>query len=212
MTELSLTPENTLPEGGLAGCFLARVWRPASGETPAGPSPVLVGDDGVHDLAHLAPTLSGLLALDDPAAAVTAGPGERLGGVAEILANTAADGRDPGRPWFLAPTDLQALKACGVTFVRSMLERVIEEQAKGDPEQAVDIRRAIGDQIGQSLADVKPGSAEAARIKEVLSARGLWSQYLEVGIGPDAEVFTKAQPMAAVGSGAEVGIHPGSSW
>jgi fumarylacetoacetate (FAA) hydrolase family protein len=152
------------------------------------------------------------LAVDNPAAAAQGGKGVRLGDVEALLANGAHDGQDPEQPYFLAPADLQALKACGVTFVSSMLERVIEEQAKGDPDKAAEIRDAIGAEIGQSLADITPGSEEAARVKKVLEKRGLWSQYLEVGIGPDAEVFTKSQPMAAVGIGAEIGIHPNSTW
>src|SRR5690606_33068955 len=161
---------------------------------------------------RLAPTVSMLLELDDPAAALARADGPRLGSAAELLANSAHDRCDPARPHFLAPCDLQALKACGVTFVRSMLERVIEEKAKGDPEAAAEIRRAIAAEVGASLREVKPGSPEAMRVKAVLQERGLWSQYLEVGIGPDAEVFTKAQPMAAVGSGAEIGVRPDSTW
>jgi fumarylacetoacetate (FAA) hydrolase family protein len=112
----------------------------------------------------------------------------------------------------LAPCDLQAIKASGVTFVSSMLERVIEEQARGDPAKAESIRKAIVGVIGDDLASVRPGSPEAARLKDVLIAQGAWSQYLEVGIGPDAEIFTKSQPMSAVGIGAEIGIHPKSEW
>ena len=213
MDNLTLTVANSLPQEGLAGCFVGRAWLPGSG---GGPTPVLVADDGVFDLSALSPTLAGILAMDDPAAAVRgarqAGAGARLGDTAAILANSAHHIRNSGMPYFLAPADLQALKACGVTFVRSMLERVIEEQAKGDPDQAAEIRGLIADDIGASLADVVPGSDEAARIKAVLTERGLWSQYLEVGIGPDAEVFTKAQPMSAVGTGAEIGIHPNSTW
>src|SRR5690606_27366505 len=41
---------------------------------------------------------------------------------------------------------------------------------------------------------------------------GVWSQYLEVAIGKDAEIFTKTQPMASVGFGAQIGIHPESHW
>ncbi|MBT4687293.1 MAG: fumarylacetoacetate hydrolase family protein [Rhodospirillaceae bacterium] len=219
MSTLSITAANTLPAGGLQGCFVGRIWLPMrSGGTPgakgakAGPTPVLVADDGVYDLSATSPTLSGLLAMDDPAAAARDGKGEKLGEVTAVLANSAYQDQDQDQPYFLAPSDLQALKACGVTFVRSMLERVIEEQAKGDPDQATEIRKAITAEIGQSLADVVPGSDEAARIKAVLTERGLWSQYLEVGIGPDAEVFTKSQPMAAVGTGAEIGIHPKSTW
>ena len=198
-----------LPRDGTAGTLVGRLWVPGD---PAGPSPVWMRDDGVYDLSGVAPTLSMILALPDSVAAIRASRGARLVGLDEAIANSHADKRDPSAPYFLAPSDLQALKACGVTFVRSMLERVIEEQAKGDPQAAADIRRAIGDEIGASLRDIVPGSDEAARVKALLQERGLWSQYLEVGIGPDAEVFTKAQPMAAVGIGAEIGIHPVSAW
>ena len=112
----------------------------------------------------------------------------------------------------LAPCDLQAIKACGVTFARSMVERVIEERAAGNPALAAEIRTRLAGAIGDSLRDLLPGSAKAAEVKALLQAEGLWSQYLEVGIGPDAEVFTKAQPMAAVGYGASVGLHPISKW
>ncbi len=212
MTLLQLEPSDILPEDGLAGCLLGRAWVPGESRETAGPSPVLINQGGVFDLAHEAPTLSLLLGSDGPVATAQGKAGVRLGGVEEILANSAYDRRDPEVPWFLAPADLQALKACGVTFVRSMLERVIEEQAKGDPERATEIRKAIAGEIGDSLADVVPGSDAAVRVKAVLQERDHWSQYLEVGIGPDAEIFTKAQPMAAVGTGAEIGIHPGSSW
>ncbi|MDP6704867.1 MAG: fumarylacetoacetate hydrolase family protein [Alphaproteobacteria bacterium] len=209
MTSSPLDPDDILPDDGLDGSFVGRAWVP---DDPSGPSPVLIRDDGVFDLANRWPTLAGLLAEPMPAEAARSGVGARLGGVAEILANSAHDTRDPDLAWFLAPADLQALKACGVTFVRSMLERVIEEQAKGDPERAAEVRGAIQAEIGDSLADVVPGSAGAARVKAVLQEQGLWSQYLEVGIGPDAEIFTKAQPMAAVGVGAEIGVHPASEW
>ena len=104
------------------------------------------------------------------------------------------------------------MKAAGVTFAVSMVERVIEEQAKGDPARASAIRAEIGDIIGGELKGLKPGSPEAAALKKHLQQRGLWSQYLEVGIGPDAEVFTKAPVLSSVGTGADVGIHPISTW
>ena len=201
---MELTTASVLPRDGTAGTLVGRV------ETADGPSPAVIRGDGVYDLSALAPTMSMLLALPDPVAAVRKAKGQRLGSLDEILAHSHAD--KAATPRLLAPCDLQALKACGVTFVRSMLERVIEEQAKGNPTAAAEIRRAIGDEIGASLRDIKPGSDEAARVKALLQGRGLWSQYLEVGIGPDAEVFTKAQPMAAVGTGAEIGIHPVSAW
>src|SRR5690606_25300287 len=119
---------------------------------------------------------------------------------------------DGSAGWLLAPVDLQAVKAAGVTFADSMLERVIEERAKGDPAQAEAVRAKLKPVLGENLRGLVPGSAKAQEVKALLQEMGLWSQYLEVGIGPDAEIFTKAQPMSAVGCGAAVGIHPGSSW
>jgi fumarylacetoacetate (FAA) hydrolase family protein len=178
----------------------------------AGALLVQVRPDGVFDLSPLAATCSELLELPSLALAMRKCKGERLGATQEVLANSAFDARDPALPWFLAPCDLQAIKAAGVTFVASMLERVIEEQARGDASRAESVRQAVVAVIGDNLSAVKPGSPEAMRLKEVLIAQGVWSQYLEVGIGPDAEIFTKSQPMSAVGTGAEIGIHPGSSW
>lgn len=209
MVDMDLSPETLLPKDGTVGCLVGRIWLPGE---DGGPTPVLVREDGFYDLSGVAATVADLMALVKPVDTIRAGAGRRLGTLGDVLGNSAVDRRDPDVPHLLAPTDLQALKACGVTFVRSMLERVIEEQARGNPDLAADIRKAIAREIGESLTCIRPGSAEAARAKEVLSERGLWSQYLEVGIGPDAEVFTKAQPMAAVGVGAEVGIHPASSW
>jgi fumarylacetoacetate (FAA) hydrolase family protein len=136
----------------------------------------------------------------------------RIASVADVIANSSADARVDETPWLLAPCDLQAVKASGVTFVASMLERVIEEQARGNPALAESVRKEVVAVIGDDLSKVRPGSPEAAQLKQVLMAKNLWSQYLEVGIGPDAEIFTKSQPMSAVGTGAEIGIHPKSAW
>ncbi len=112
----------------------------------------------------------------------------------------------------LAPIDLQSIKAAGVTFADSMLERVIEEQAKGDPSLAREVRDRLAPVIGDSLRGVAAGSEKAAQVKALLQEMGLWSQYLEVGIGPDAEIFTKSQPMSSMGCGNTVGILPISQW
>jgi fumarylacetoacetate (FAA) hydrolase family protein len=128
------------------------------------------------------------------------------------MANSMATSHDPAKPHLLSPIDLQAVKASGVTFVVSLLERVIEEQARGSAEKADLIRADIAALIGHDLSKLKPGSDEAAEVKARLIARGVWSQYLEVGIGPDAEIFSKCQPMASVGYGADVGLHPVSTW
>ncbi len=199
----------TLPADRERALLVGRVWRPDRG----GPVPVVVRGDDLVDLSALAPTVSQLFELPDAATAIRAATGlPRVAALADALANTDPARRDPGAPWLIAPCDLQAIKAAGVTFVASMLERVIEEQARGDPAKAVAVRRTIVAIIGDDLAAVRPGSPEAARLKEALIREGAWSQYLEVGIGPDAEIFTKAQPMSAVGTGADVGIHPGSAW
>jgi fumarylacetoacetate (FAA) hydrolase family protein len=196
-----------LPADAAAAALVGRAQVPG-----AGPMLVLVRPDGVFDLSQVAPTCSELLELPDPAAAVRGAVGPRIGSTPDILANSAYDARDPALPWLLAPCDLQAVKAAGVTFVASMLERVIEEQARGDASRAEAVREAVIAIIGNNLSAVRPGSPEALRLKEVLIAQGVWSQYLEVGIGPDAEIFTKSQPLSSVGTGAEIGIHPGSAW
>ncbi len=202
-----LQPQTTLPADAEAALLIGRVH--ASG---AGAMLVQVRPDGVYDLSQLAPTCSELLELPDLAAAVRSNRGARIGDTREVLANSAFDARHPSRPWFVAPCDLQAVKAAGVTFVASMLERVIEEQARGDASRAEAVRQAVVAVIGDNLGAVQPGSAAAAQLKDVLVAQGMWSQYLEVGIGPDAEIFTKSQPMSPVGTGAEIGIHPRSTW
>ena len=204
-----LTPARCLPADHEHALLVGRVWQPEV----AGPSVVRVTGDGVFDLSALAPTISELLELPDPAAAIRASDAApRIADTATVLGNSAPDARDEHAPWFLAPCDLAAIKAAGVTFVSSMLERVIEEQARGDPAKAESVRRAVVAIIGDDLSRVRPGSADAMRLKETLIRQGVWSQYLEVGIGPDAEIFTKSQPMSAVGVGADIGIHPESQW
>ena len=203
-----LTPE-CLPDDWREATLLGRAWLPG---TPAGPSPVAVRPNGdVVDLAAIEPTMSQLLARPDRVALARTAPGRVVGTVEALLANSG-DGRNPDQPSLLAPVDLQPIKASGVTFVQSLLERVIEEQARGDTGKAEAIRAQVMRIIGDNLGSVKPGSREADEIKRVLVAQGAWSQYLEVGIGPDAEIFTKSQVMSAVGLGAEVGLHPKSSW
>lgn len=205
----SLNLTSTLPADAAKALLIGRVWVEGTGPVLA-----LVSGDGVFDLSSVAPTTSQLLELPDVAKAVrTAAPLlPRLADTAAVLANSAVDAHNPLLPWLLAPCDLQAIKASGVTFVASMLERVIEEQAGGDASKAEAVRAAVVSVIGDNLSSVKPGSPEAAKLKDVLIAQGVWSQYLEVGIGPDAEIFTKSQPLSAVGTGAEVGLHPHSHW
>ncbi|MCH2393993.1 fumarylacetoacetate hydrolase family protein [Oceanibaculum sp.] len=197
-----------LPEDWRGATLVGRAWNPAI----AGPCVITLRDGMAVDVTRHWPTVADLLDTPDPAAALQEADGEALAPVEALLANSRADSRDPQKPWLLAPCDLQAVKAAGVTFARSMLERVIEEQTKGDPAAAEGVRKLIVAEIGDDLRAVKPGSDAALRLKQALMERGLWSQYLEVGIGPDAEIFTKAQPMSAVGCGAEIGIHPISSW
>ena len=206
--------DNILPEDAAEASLVGRAWVPvlhtASGDVlPGGGACVVVVRDGVAlDLTPHTPTMAHLLNHPEPLKLLQTADLAPLGRISDIIANSPPDGRDPAKPYLLSPFDLQALKACGVTFVRSMLERVIEEQAKGSPARAAALREELSEAIGAEIRNIKPGSPEAAAVKETLSAKGLWSQYLEVGLGPDAEVFTKAQPMASVGAGADVGLHP----
>ena len=193
MTEL---PFPLLNPADLDGLYLGRL------NTAAGPIIVTVRDGHVFDLtAKAAPTVRDICEMADPAGYARAAPGRDIGPPGQI---------DPGT--WLAPCDLQPVKACGVTFARSMVERVIEEKAAGDPARAGAIRDKVATLIGGSLRNLKAGSAAAAAVKAALIAEGLWSQYLEVGIGPDAEVFSKAQVLSAVGPFADVGLHPISTW
>ena len=187
--------------------LIARIWVPGRG-----PVLVRVRPDGVDDLSALALTSSELLALPDVAQRVRDLAAPRLCDTATVLAATHPDHANDHPMRLLAPCDLQAIKAAGVTFVASMLERVIEERARGDATQAEAARRAVVAVMGEDLSQVKPGSPQAAQLKAVLLAQGMWSPYLEVGIGPDAEIFTKAPCLSAVGWGSEVGIHPQSEW
>ncbi|MEL6373597.1 MAG: fumarylacetoacetate hydrolase family protein [Pseudomonadota bacterium] len=210
-----LTAEMTLPHDAQAATLVGRIWRP----DVAGPALITVSDGRAIDItAACGPTMTALCEAGDAAPrvrdAIARGDAatQDLGPLDALLANTPEANRDPAKPWLLAPIDLQAIKAAGVTFARSMVERVIEEQAKGAPHKADAIRQTINERLGGDLATLKPGSAEAMALKETLIAQDAWSQYLEVGIGEDAEIFTKAQPMSAVGHGMMAGIHPRSTW
>ena len=209
MHPMTLDLSLTLPDDAAQALLIGRLSQPGVG-------PVLVAchAGGLQDLSGLAATSSQLLELDDPAAAVRAflPRAPRVAELADVLANSDETTRDATQPWLLAPCDLQVVKASGVTFVASLLERVIEEQARGDASKAQGIRAALTGILGDNLAGIVPGSPEAARVKQVLIEQGVWSQYLEVGIGPDAEIFTKAPVLSAVGTGAQVGIHADSQW
>ncbi|MBB2791746.1 UNVERIFIED_ORG: fumarylacetoacetate (FAA) hydrolase family protein [Rhizobium pisi] len=191
-----------------AGLFVGRVWSPEA----AGPSIVTLREGMLVDITSRdAPTLSALLEKQDAAGFVRAATGTAVESLEEVADNSTGT-PDTARPYLLAPADLQAIKACGVTFAQSMIERVIEEKAAGNPDRAASIRERVSALIGGSLTNLKAGSPEAAKVKQALIDEGMWSQYLEVGIGPDAEVFTKAPVLSSVGWGADVGLHPISTW
>lgn len=181
-------------------------------QLPEGPTVVVLRDGVLYDVSARFSTMRELTETPRASAAVTATQGTAIGSFAEVWANTAPDTRDAGKPWLLSPIDLQVVKASGVTFPVSMLERIIEERARGEAESADGIRATILGALGGDVRDLVPGSPEAARLKEVLIEEGLWSQYLEVGIGPDAEIFTKAPVLATVGAGVDVGILSESKW
>ncbi len=208
MTQWIGRAADALPADGERATLVGRVWNAEAG----GPVVVAVRDGAVLDLSATFPLMRDLTEAADPGTAAAAATGPVLGTVDELLANTPADTRDPGRPWLLSPIDLHVVKAAGVTFPVSMLERIIEEKARGEAESADAIRREVQGALGTDLRDLVPGSPEAGRLKRVLVERGLWSQYLEVGIGPDAEIFTKAPVMATVGTGVDVGVRSDSEW
>lgn len=173
-----------------SGTFLGRI------ESADGPSPVLLVRGELFDMARVAPTVSAL---------VEAGDFSGTGGVSLGVF-------DPSAVTLLSPVDLQCVKACGVTFAVSAIERVIEERARGDSRAAADIRARLETRVGGSIRAVVPGSSEAADLKQALIDDEMWSQYLEVAIGPDAEVFTKAPVLSTVGGDAEIGIRSDSTW
>jgi fumarylacetoacetate (FAA) hydrolase family protein len=208
MPQFSDAARPALPEDHRAATLAGRVWRPDA----QGPAVVAIRNGAAIDVSHAFPTISALCEHQDPAAALAAATGEEIGRIDTILANTPPDSRDPAKPHLLAPLDLQAVKAAGVTFAISMLERVIEERARGDLHAAAAIRAEVQRLVGDDLQRLKPGSPQAMQLKQVLIAQNAWSQYLEVGIGPDAEIFTKCQPMASVGTATDAGIHPASAW
>jgi len=199
---------NDLPVDLDRALLVGRVWRPAPID---GPSVVAVRDGQVVDLTAIVPTLADLLDRPDRLDIARHGEGESLGPASELLRRSLAGAAGEG-PTLLAPCDLQPVKAAGVTFAVSLLERLIEEQAGGDASRAEEVRARIHRLIGSDLSQLRPGSPQAMALKAELQARGQWSQYLEVGIGPDAEVFSKAPPMASVGSGAWIGLLPQSEW
>lgn len=205
---LTLTIQNTLPNDYQCACLIGRAWVPGK---PSGPSPILIKGDDVIDISKWYPTLSELLELDNPVGMLRHVAGEVLCQLSQLLENTNTT-PNKSMPYLLPPLDLQVIKAAGVTFASSMIERVIEEQAGGDFSKAESIRSLVAEVVGENLKAIEPGSKKALELKQLLIKKGMWSQYLEVGIGPDAEIFTKAPVLSAVGSGSFIGVHPMSEW
>lgn len=193
-------PRATLPhdDGAL---LIGRYWCPKRRRG----IPVRIDDDRVADLA--APTIAHLLRAEDPALEA-ANTTDVVHGTADLLDGVG----DPTKAHLLAPVDLQPIKAAGVTFVESMLERVIEEATRGDASLAAEARSRILASIGDDVSSLRPGSPEAMAFRKAMLDAGRWSPYLEVGLGPDAEIFTKASPMSAVGTGMPIGIRGDSDW
>ncbi|HEY8979647.1 MAG TPA: fumarylacetoacetate hydrolase family protein [Streptomyces sp.] len=200
-----LTAGSVLPADAGRAVLVARVHSPRWD----GPCVAAVRGEEVVDLTAVAPTVADLMERDDAVDVVREADGGQVWRLDDLLAAPAGN-RDV--PHLLAPIDLQVIKAAGVTFARSLLERVIEERTGGDPAQAARIRARVGQVVGGTLDGIRPGSPEADKAKELLVSEGLWSQYLEVGIGPDPEVFTKAPVLSSVGTGADIGVLGTSVW
>lgn len=199
-----------LPQDHERATLLGRVWLPGR---VSGPSIVVIDNGEVFDITAAHPLMAEILNCEDPAAlARSVCSREHVASAQEVLRCTFVPRPDANAPYFLAPPDLQSLKAVGVTFVNSLLERVIEEHCAGKADRAAEVRCGIESQIGGELRSIRPGSREAEALKQMLQARGLWSQYLEVGLGRQVEIFTKSQPLSAVGVGADIGLHPESVW
>lgn len=213
MTSNNKNYEQYLPIDKFEGTLIGRVWLPKMlSNNFRGPSPVIIKGNGIYDLNSIKPTVSQLLHISNLNEILTGTNHKRIGDYNEIMANTIAEKKDENIPYFISPIDLHAIKACGVTFFVSMLERFIEERAGGDSLKAREIREKLNSHGDIDLAKVVPGSKESETLKKALQEEGMWSQYFEVGIGPFAEIFTKAQPLSSVGIGAEIGILEISSW
>lgn len=204
--DTTVNSSEILPTNGNQGKLVGRVWS----NKDSGPCLILVQGNNLHDISELAPTFSDLMEIPNLNEAVANVSKFPVIGIVDDFLASPGNPKDAGH--LLAPCDLQSIKAAGVTFADSMLERVIEEQAKGDPLRANEIRNQLKSIVGEKLVGVEPGSAKSEEVKQLLQELDIWSQYLEVAIGPDAEIFTKVPPMSAVGVGAEIGIHPKSEW
>ncbi len=213
MPVMNLPASSVLPQDSEVATLVGRAWLPGRS---GGPTLVALREGSLYDLSRVTATSSSLLNAANPLRlvrdSIARGWAKPVADLEAAIDNSHCDRRDPTKTYILAPCDLQAIRACGVTFVSSMVERVIEEFSKGDANKADSIRQSIGDEIGAEIRTIRPGSPKAMKLKESLIKRDLWSPYLEVGIGPDAEVFNKAQPMSAVGIGAEIGIRNDSTW
>jgi len=198
MTSPSFSIEAALPADWREGVFVGRVDR------GAGPCVVLVRGGRLIDVTAAANTVSAFA----EAGAPTDLAGEDLGPLDDLALSHEAGAAIR----LLSPIDLQCVKASGVTFAVSALERVIEERARGDAGKAAEVRGRLEQRVGGSIRSVVPGTAEAAALKDALIEDGMWSQYLEVAIGPDAEIFTKSPVLSTVGWGAPVGIRSDSTW
>lgn len=201
-----------LPSDASSAVLVGRAWVPAKPNMPAGPSPIVVRDRQVYDACAIAPTAAELISMSDAASRLRRGDLPVIGSLGDVATNSFRERQDPTQPYLMAPCDLQPVKACGVTYIASVLERLVEEKSGGNPANLDGARRELDALVGGSLKQIRPGSTEATKLKEALIASGHWSHYLEVAIGPDAESFAKCSPMAAVGFGADIGVRSDSRW